>query len=232
MSTPAEDRSALPYYADNPFNEHEKPAVQSDLRIAFIGNSLTLHDPMAEIGWSHRHGMAASAPGLDYAHALLQRLRLAPAQAYIRNFYPFESDLSVAPGHLATLQDLWRQHPPVTVIQLGDNVGNQEQLNAFAHNLQLLTAAAVQASPHVFLASTWWQSPPKDYVIERICQLYGANYVFIGDLFNHPENSDRRHITYAHGGVEAHPKDWGMDQIAERLFRAIINRLLPGHPAA
>ena len=217
----------IPYYADNKFETHALPELHQDLKIAFIGNSLTLHAPSAEIGWGHNHGMAASLTGNDYAHRLLQLLRLDERQAYIRNFYPFESDTAIAASHMESLRAVLDARPPLMVIQLGDNIGTQEQLENFAHNLQLLVRAACAASPSVFCVSTWWQSPPKDYVIERVCQLYGAHYVFIGDLFNSADNVDRRQPTYAHGGVEAHPKDWGMEQIGERLFRAILNRL-PG----
>jgi len=216
----------IPYYADNKFETHALPELQQDLRIAFIGNSLTLHAPGPEIGWEHNHGMAASHTDNDYAHVLLRQLRLDVSQAYIRNFYPFESDTSVAVPHMQSLQTVLARRPPLIVIQLGDNIGTQEQLNNFAHNLQLLVRAACTASPNVFCVSTWWRSPAKDYVIERVCQLYGARYVFIGDLFDSPDNVDRRQQTYAHAGVEAHPKDWGMAQIAERLCRAILERLL------
>jgi len=217
----------IPYYADNKFELHALPELQQDLKIAFIGNSLTLHAPSAEIGWLHNHGMAASQTGNDYAHQLLQLLRLTPAQAYVRNFYPFESDTAIAASHMQSLQEVLAKRPPLIVIQLGDNIGTQEQLNSFAHNLQLLVHAACAASPNVFCVSTWWQSPPKDYVIEKVCEIYGAHYVHIGDLFGSADNIDRAQPTYAHGGVEAHPKDWGMAQIAERLFRAILGRL-PG----
>jgi hypothetical protein len=216
----------IPYYADNKFEEHDMPALPVDLKIAFIGNSLTLHAPGPDIGWPHDHGMAASRQEGDYAHLLLKHLRLGEGNAYIRNFYPFESDAGVAPGHMASLAGVFAARPAIIVIQLGDNIGTQEQLNNFAANMQLLTAAACSHGKHVFCVSSWWQSPPKDYVIERVCQIHGANYVFIGDLFGDAENTDRRSPTYAHGGVEAHPKDWGMAQIAERLHRAILGRLL------
>lgn len=220
----------IPYYADNKFELHAEPELQQDLKIAFIGNSLTLHAPSADIGWPHNHGMAASQTGLDYAHLLLQLLRLTPSQAYIRNFYPFESDTTIAASHMQSLEAVLVRRPALMVIQLGDNIGTQEDLNNFAHNLQLLVGAACAASPNVLCVSTWWHSPPKDYVIERVCQIYGAQYVFIGDLFSSAENLDRRQPSYAHGGVDAHPQDWGMKQISERLFRAILGRL-PGMAA-
>ncbi|MCU6502117.1 SGNH/GDSL hydrolase family protein [Rugamonas sp. A1-17] len=217
----------ITHYADNKFEPHELPEVHQGLKIAFIGNSLTLHAPSVEIGWHLHHGMAASATGRDYAHRLMRQLRIEPQQAYIRNFYPFESDASVAGGHLRSLHGVLLQQPAVLVIQLGDNVSTQAQLDDFAHNLQLLVYAATRFSPNVLCVSTWWQMPATDSVIEQVCQLHNAQYVYIGDLFDSPHNIDRIYPTYAHSGVEAHPKDWGMEQISERLYRAILGRL-PG----
>ncbi|MQA42322.1 hypothetical protein [Rugamonas aquatica] len=214
-------------YLDNKFELHELPELHQGLKIAFVGNSLTLHAPGIEIGWHHSHGMAASATGRDYAHRLMRQLRIEPRQAYIRNFYPFESDTTVADNHIRSLHGVLLQQPAVMVIQLGDNVRTQTQLDDFAHNLQLLVYAACTFSPNVFCVSTWWPRPATDSVIEQVCQLQGAQYVYIGDLFDSPLNVDRAHPTYAHIGVEAHPKDWGMEQISERLFRAILGRL-PG----
>lgn len=212
---------AAPGYADNPFPEHAAPALAHRLRIAFIGNSLTLHEPSAEVGWPHTHGMAAASSHSDYVHKVLAQLELTEDEAYIRNFYPFESDLSVAPGHLQSLRAVFDKLPPVIVIQLGDNISTQEHLNNFSQNLQLLVAAAVGTGGSVYCVSTWWRSEAKDYVIERVCQIYGATYVFIGDLYDHPDNVDRRDVTFAHAGVDMHPKDWGMAQIGARLAKAI-----------
>ncbi|OEZ99882.1 SGNH/GDSL hydrolase family protein [Duganella sp. HH101] len=216
-----------PYYTDNNFEVHEIPELPQHLKIAFIGNSLTLHAPSVEIGWHQSHGMAASSAGNDYAHRLLRQLRIAPQQAYIRNFYPFETNTAIALGHIRSLHEVLARRPAVMVIQLGDNIRTQEELDDFADNLQLLVYAACRFSPNVFCLSTWWRTPPKDSVIEQVCQLHGAHYVYIGDLFDSVHNIDRAHPTYAHSGVEAHPKDWGMAQISERLFRAILGRL-PG----
>lgn len=220
----------LPHYADNKFEEHAQPELRQPPRIAFIGNSLTLHGPSADIGWPHDCGMAASGPHADYVHLLLRGLGLDEQQAYIRNFYPFETDVGVAAGHMETLRAVFDSKPPLIVIQLGDNVGNQEQLSNFAVNLRLLVAAARRTCDHVYCVSTWWRSDAKDDVIFRVSQMHGARYVYIGDLYQHADNIDRQAATHAHAGVAAHPQDWGMARIAERLALAIQSDHRPEIP--
>ena len=44
-------------------------------RIAFIGNSITLHNPKAEIGWYGSWGMAASCEENDYLHIVMSKIR-------------------------------------------------------------------------------------------------------------------------------------------------------------
>ena len=44
-------------------------------RILFAGNSITLHDPKADIGWNGEWGMAASAKGNDYVHLIMDNVK-------------------------------------------------------------------------------------------------------------------------------------------------------------
>ena len=39
-------------------------------RVLFVGNSITLHSPRPQIGWTSNWGMAASARDKDYVHLL------------------------------------------------------------------------------------------------------------------------------------------------------------------
>ena len=39
-----------------------------DIRILFVGNSITRHGPKPDIGWERDCGMAASSPEHDYVH--------------------------------------------------------------------------------------------------------------------------------------------------------------------
>ena len=45
-----------------------------NIRILFLGNSITRHMPKPEIGWVHDWGMAASSLENDYVHVMLKEL--------------------------------------------------------------------------------------------------------------------------------------------------------------
>lgn len=51
--------------------------VQGDShsRVLFLGNSVTIHGPSAEIGWTGDWGMAASCAENDYVHVFMREFR-------------------------------------------------------------------------------------------------------------------------------------------------------------
>ena len=47
---------------------------KSKLRILFVGNSITKHEPKPEVGWDRDCGMAASCAERDYVHLIVNRI--------------------------------------------------------------------------------------------------------------------------------------------------------------
>lgn len=217
--------ASLSAYSDQSlFNAFDKPRAGRQLtarKLAFIGNSLTVHGPAPAIGWNHDHGMAASSPDLDYVHQVLARLRVPAEVAGVGNFADFEREPVDADEILRRLQSAVGISATVAVVQLGDNASNQVELQAFADNLCRMIPILKERVQLILVLSTWWESPPKDQLLQKVCELFKIRYVPIGDIFKSPQNRDRSQKRFSHQGVDNHPGDWGMSQIAMRIQSAI-----------
>ena len=207
------------------FNSFPKQQSLPDapVKIAFIGNSITLHGAAAEIGWRHQHGMAASLKEEDYCHRLLGLMNAPKENAFIGNFAEAERVDIEGTATMQFLADLLiTNKPELTVIQLGDNVSNEAQMTSFQDNLNAIACLAKANSQQVLILSTWWESAAKDKVIQSIAEMTQSEYVYIGDLFTSPKNTDRKQTKYTHAGVDNHPREWGMFAIANRIHQYVM----------
>ena len=62
----------------SPFNQVHKNVFlvnNSGIRILFVGNSITKHEPKPESGWFNDCGMEASSLDKDYVHSLVERIK-------------------------------------------------------------------------------------------------------------------------------------------------------------
>ncbi len=213
-----------PYEDQKLFNAFERPTTTpsgGSPKISFIGNSLTLHGPAPVIGWHHDHGMAASAPGKDYVHQTIRLLGLQEQDARHCNFAEIEREALEEMQIRNRTRELIGQYAGITIVQLGDNVSSSEQLQIFQGNLGRLIPIIKTSSRYVIMLSTWWESPAKDQLICQLCEKFSVQYVYIGDIFQSEENADRKIRRFKHNGVNAHPGDWGMTQIALRIQEAL-----------
>lgn len=188
---------------------HQQPAA-----LVVIGNSITLHGPNPEIGWYGNWGMAASAAEKDYAHlsaAALGGVLVIPDHADFERSP--DSSIAAIPAAVAGVTP-----ESLVVVQLGDNVADASGFRR-AYG-QLLDAISHRAGSLICL-STWWRNAELDGMIEVECSAHGGAYVFIGDIYSDPANPDQQAPLYWHGGVNAHPHDWGMARIAGRVVAAV-----------
>lgn len=211
------------------FETYEAPPVPEAIEVMVVGNSITLHPPSVEIDWKNNNGMAASEKSKDYAHIVVSGLGVGVEKSYIRNFYPFETDSSIAQSHVASLENALSKKPRIIILQLGDNVRvvKSEPVSSFFQLLNFwfdygrLVEESKRNTGSLYCVSTWWESTLKDYIIKSRCESSGGAYVYIGDIYPDPANPDRAKVDYSVSGVDAHPKDYGMRKIAERITSAI-----------
>ena len=195
--------------------------------LAIIGNSITFV-PRTPGLWEHDGGMAASDADHDYAHLVARGMSIA--SPLITNFADLERNPADAINKIDTATPVKEQIATVTagidaktavVIQLGDNAAPADLAQFGAAYAALLDAASARLA--LVCVSTFWEHTGKDAVIKAACEAHGGSYVYIGDIFRDPANRDLLDgPQYANATVKAHPHDWSMARIAERVLSALL----------
>jgi hypothetical protein len=228
-----EDLTLVPYgctqFRISMFPVTAGPEVRSrDIRrVLFLGNSITLHGPKPDIGWTNNWGMAASADEKDYVHlvarALAAHTGTAP-QIAVRNIAEFERQYATYDVD-AELRDLLAFDADLVVLAVGENVpalkadGAKAQLETAVINL--LRALHARRHPLVVVRSCFWGDAAKDEALRGAAQAAGARFVNAGPLGADPANAARSERTFTHDGVAGHPGDRGMQALAEAIVGAV-----------
>ncbi|MSR60578.1 MAG: hypothetical protein EXS05_23540 [Planctomycetaceae bacterium] len=202
-------------------------------RILFLGNSLTLHGPKAEIGWTGNWGMAASAQDKDFVHLLTAaidartggRLKIEPppvdSSKSTENVINIASivEQGYASYQAAKIRRQLDWMADVVIVQCGENVPpNGFDPEAFKKGLQaLLNDLKNSSNPQIFVTSTiLWGNPGLDEIKRKVCAEDPALRTFVDVSaygLNIPVN-----------GPVGHPSDTGMKLIADTLFAAICRK--------
>jgi hypothetical protein len=196
-------------------------------KILFLGNSITLHGPAPEIGWTGDWGMAASARDKDYVHQLLDRISKAAGgtpKVMIRNIADFERKLSDF-NIREVLKEELAFEADVVILAIGENASSpntDETRMQFADALRDLLAQLRQhGHPKIFVRSQFWADAEKDRLLKKASGEAGGVFVDLGKLGTDPANFARSERQIEHAGVAGHPGDKGMAAIADELWRAM-----------
>ena len=202
-------------------------------RVLFLGNSITLHEPAPDIGWTGNWGMAATAAEKDYVHLLTADLAKAagrPPETMVRNIADFErghADYDIVAGLKAELA----LRADIVIVAIGENVpelADEKAQTGFAGAMaRLLTALKAHGQPALFVRSCFWPHAVKDGILGKACADAGGTFVDIAALGNDASNAARAERKIDHAGVAGHPGDKGMRAIADALFAAIQRRAEP-----
>jgi hypothetical protein len=196
-------------------------------RVLCLGNSITLHPPKADIGWTGNWGMAASAADKDYAHLLVARFAAAtgaPPEVMIENAADFERGFATFDID-AGLKKVINFRPDVIVLAIGENVpalATDEAKAAFRAAMdRLLAKLKWNGNVTIFVRSSFWPNATTDGIMRQACQEAGGTFVDISGLSKDETNYARSERHFEHGGVAAHPGDKGMKAIADAIWAAI-----------
>jgi len=199
-------------------------------RVAFIGNSITLHGPKEDIDWHGNWGMAATEAERDYVHLLSKRLEEATKrkpQLSVRNLADFErgyEQYDIESGLAETLAF----QPDLIIVSLGENVPSLDSAQkvqafeaAFLSLLQRLRSQTEAKPRRILVRGTFWRDDAKEAAMKSASQKVEARFVSLEGLDQDPLNFGRAERPWKHEGVGGHPGDLGMERIADRLWEAI-----------
>jgi uncharacterized protein len=207
-----------------------EPAVKPSAirRILFLGNSITLHGPKADIGWTGNWGMAASSEDKDYVHLVasaLARHTGAVPTIMVRNIADFERGYPTYDVDLH-LKDLFAFDPDLVVLAIGENVPALTTEDAKAQFkaavMQIMRCAMAKRRPLVVVRSCFWADAAKDDALRQACQEADGIFVDAGPLGRDAANAARSERTFAHDGVAGHPGDKGMRALADAIVGAVL----------
>lgn len=198
---------------------------EGGVRIVFIGNSITLHEKAPHIGWNNEWGMAASALEKDYVHlvtAEIERRIGRKAEIRVRNLAEFERYFDKY--DMSKNQDLVDFQPDYLIFALGENVAelaSDEERFAYRDAFKKLLGSFVNGphKPNTVVRGCFWPNEWKDAMMSQAADDCAVKFVKanFGD-----DPSMRATGLFEHTGVQMHPGDKGMEEIARRIIECLF----------
>ena len=202
----------------------EPPALPVVHRILFLGNSITLHGPKPDIGWTGNWGMAATAAEKDYVHVMASALAVRAGTApdvMVENISDFERTPETF-DIKTRLEKPLAFNAEIIIVAIGENVATPRTDAAKAtfrdRFRTLLATLKGKDGPAIFVRSCFWPDPAKDEILKQVSLEIGVTFVDISALGKDASNRASAERQIDHPGVAAHPGDKGMKAIADALL--------------
>ena len=192
-------------------------------RILFVGNSITRHGVLPEIGWHNDWGMAASGLENDYVHIVIKELNKTFKDAVfcICQVANWERQYKTGEDTLYQYEGARDFGADIIIMRCIENCP-QEDFNheVFTNQYKnLIDYLNVSKNADVILTTGFWNHIG-DVNIENIAKERGYKFKYLGDL---GEDDQMKAIgLFEHSGVANHPGDKGMEAIAERILEKIL----------
>lgn len=191
-------------------------------RVLFFGNSITRHAPKEEIGWRGDWGMAASSEDKDYVHIVLRALdeRYGEVDYCIVHGAEWERGYQ----NTDTLLDEYYKSArdfcaDIVIIRIGENISSEAHGKESCKGaLDKAVAYFSHSAERVIVTDLFWNSS-KNSVFREVAEERGYTFVRLTDL-EQDEKTMAKGLFW-HEGVAAHPGDFGMKCIAERIIDAL-----------
>ena len=219
-------------------NQIEKNTVKSDnqvkastfsfnesgtgTKVLFVGNSITLHGILPDIGWHWQFGMAASAEENDYVHLIMKKFTETDSNAVfkIAQVAKWERGYKNGSDYLENYKDARDFNADIIIMRFIENCPHDNFDNeAFKREyIKLLEYFNPSGKAKVVITTSFWKHKG-DSTIMEIGEELGYPVIYLGDL---GEDDEMKAIgLFEHSGVANHPGDKGMATIAERIMEKL-----------
>lgn len=193
------------------------------IRVMFVGNSITRHGVMPEIGWYGDYGMAASSKEKDYVHRLIQKINSVKEDAAycICQVASWERGYKDGTEKLYHLYENARAfQADIIVLRFIENCPMEGfDADLFKSELEKLLLYINPTGRAKFVSSTGFWRHCGDEAIRSFATEQGIPLAELGDL---GEKDEMKAVgLFEHGGVANHPGDLGMARIAERIYEKL-----------
>lgn len=193
------------------------------IRIMFVGNSITFHDPVAKIGWLNACGMAASAEENDYVH-ILERAVLQEypdASFCICQVSSWESQYKEGSKVHSLYSAAQAFEADVIIMRCVENCPVADlDLVRFEEELYSLIYYLDQKKKAKIIITTGFWHNPFDDVLREYARVHDCPCIELGDLGGN--DAAKAVGLFEHTGVANHPGDLGMKYIAERIATPLM----------
>lgn len=192
----------------------------ADIKLLFLGNSITRHGKAENLGWCGDWGMAASSKENDYVHKLISKFcqKGIKVSVCIANLSDWERTRNM--DLLFTkYSSALRFNADYVIVRLGENACPDKYLSEFELCYGELTDLFSRNGAKIVLTDLFWEYEPFDNFVAELAKARGYAFAEIHDLGNVDEM--KAIGKFSHNGVAVHPGDKGMAEIAERIFRVL-----------
>lgn len=192
----------------------------ADIKLLFLGNSITRHGKAENLGWCGDWGMAASSKENDYVHKLISKFcqKGIKVSVCIANLSDWERTRNMDLLFTKYLSAL-RFNADYVIVRLGENACPDKYLSEFELCYGELTDLFSRNGAKIVLTDLFWECEPFDNFVAELAKARGYAFAEIHDLGNDDEM--KAIGKFSHNGVAVHPGDKGMAEIAERIFRVL-----------
>lgn len=192
--------------------------------VLILGNSITKHAPIPQVGWYGNWGMAASVQSKDFSHIIGTALKSQMTPVNLSDF-----EMSHTVFDLKNLEKYFVQTPDLIIVKLGENV---LQTTDFDKSFKKFISYIKEKAPHakIVIAGTFWQNDTVNKVLVAESQLRKIPFVKLQQLDIQINKSfigedvisaDGLKYKITDQGVANHPGDVGMKNIADLILAKV-----------